>query len=100
MQVDIRPLSEADTERLRQLLDGCFLYPNLTLLGADQRFLDTFYFEFRSEDGKPVRFYIPGNGQDGSFAYNLYWYLDIGPDAGREILDIRAKYMFYQPAYR
>lgn len=34
MRVDIRPLSEADTERLRQLLNGRFLLPNLTLLGG------------------------------------------------------------------
>lgn len=100
MQVDIRPLSETDTERLRQLLDGCFLFPNLTLLGEDQRFLDSFYFEFRTEDGKSMRFYIPRSGMDGSFAYNLYWYFDIGPDAGLEILDMRVKYMFHQPAYR
>ena len=100
MRVDIRPLSEADTERLRQLLNGRFLLPNLTLLGEDRRFLDSYYFEFRTVDGKSLRFYIPRSGPDGSFAYNLYWYLDIGPDAGREMLDMRAKYMLHQPAYR
>ncbi|MBE5811012.1 MAG: ORF6N domain-containing protein [Clostridiales bacterium] len=100
MQVDIRPLSEADTERLRQLLDGCFLFPNLTLLGENQRFLDSYYFEFSTEEGKSMRFYIPRSGQVGSFAYNLYLCFDIGPDVGLEIMDMRAKYMFHQPEYR
>lgn len=100
-QIDSQKLSDTDASYLRELLNGHILYPNISLLGQDQRFVESYYFEFRTEKGTSVKFYIPRSAAtDGSFAINMYFYADYDGEIGEKVFNILNQYNIYLVSVR
>lgn len=95
-QIDLQKISDTDAAHLRELLNGHILYPNISLLGKDQRFVESYYFEFKTAKGKSVKFYIPRSASaDGSFAIDMYFYADYDSEIGEEVFNILKQYNIY-----
>lgn len=99
--IDSQRIADSDAIYLRELLNGKTLFPNLTLLGEDQRFVDTYYLEFQPEQGGAIRFYIPRSASaDGSFAINKYFCASYGFEIGGAVFDVLKHYDVYGVSVR
>lgn len=100
-QIDSQKLSDTDASHLRELLNGRILYPNISLWGKDQRFVESYYFEFRTEQGTSVKFHIPRSATtDGSFAVDMNFYADYDGEIGEEVFNILKQYNIYLVSVR
>lgn len=100
-QIDSQKLSDTDASRLRELLNGRILFPNLSRWGDYPLYLESYYLEFRTEKGRSMKFHIRRVGNDGTFAVNnMYFCTQIDYKFTLEVLEILTPYTRYLSNYR